>query len=57
MPTPIAPAVSETPASEWSTSESAPSVQQSAIRRIGGGGTMSVPRGRGLDKLAPHVDR
>jgi len=55
VPTPIAPAVSETPASEWSTSESAPSVQQSAIRRIGGGGTMSVPRGRGLDKLAPHM--
>jgi hypothetical protein len=55
VPTPVAPTTSETPTSEWSTTEGAPAVQQSAIRRIGGGGTMSIPRGRGLDKLAPHM--
>jgi hypothetical protein len=46
---------SDTVSSEWSTSESTPAIQQNAIRRIGGGGTMSIPRGRGLDKLAPHM--
>lgn len=46
---------SDTPSSEWSTSENAPSLAQSNIRRIGGGGTMSIPRGRGLDKLVPHM--
>lgn len=55
VPTPIAPEASQTPTSEWSTTETAPAVQQTAIRRIGGGGTMSIPRGRGLDKLAPHM--
>ncbi|CAF0730721.1 unnamed protein product [Adineta steineri] len=55
VPTPIIPTSSETPTSEWSTTEVAPSVQQTAIRRIGGGGGMSIPRGRGLDKLAPHM--
>ncbi|CAF4441385.1 unnamed protein product [Rotaria sp. Silwood2] len=55
VPTPTVPPASETPTSEWSTTEAAPAVQQSAIRRIGGGGTMSIPRGRGLDKLAPHM--
>lgn len=55
VPTPIAAASGDTPTSEWSTSEATPSVQQSAIRRIGGGGVMSIPRGRGLDKLAPHM--
>ncbi|CAF2228788.1 unnamed protein product [Rotaria magnacalcarata] len=54
-PTPTVPSASDTPTSEWSTTETAPTVQQSAIRRIGGGGTMSIPRGRGLDKLAPHM--
>lgn len=49
------PPASDTPSSEWSTAEGAPTVQQSAARRIGGGGTMSIPRGRGLDKLAPHM--
>lgn len=53
--TPTVPPTSDTPASEWSTAESAPTIQQSAVRRIGGGGTMSIPRGRGLDKLAPHM--
>ncbi|CAF4939430.1 unnamed protein product, partial [Rotaria sp. Silwood2] len=33
----------------------APAVQQSAIRRIGGGGTISISRGRGLDKLALYL--
>ena len=46
---------SDTPSSEWSTTEGIPSVQQSNIRRVGGGGTMSIPRGRGLDKLVPHM--
>ena len=55
VPTPIVPESGDTPTSEWSAAEATPSVQQSAIRRIGGGGAMSIPRGRGLDKLAPHM--
>ncbi|CAF2691791.1 unnamed protein product [Rotaria sp. Silwood2] len=55
VPTPTVPPSTETPTSEWSTTEAAPAVQQSAIRRIGGGGTISISRGRGLDKLALHL--
>ena len=55
VPTTIVSAPRETPVSEWASSETPPAVQQSAVRRIGGGGTMSIPRGRGLDKLVPHM--